>query len=84
MSIYVVCSEMVLLGDITNTTLLTKNSKLCLYTEGLRDITEYMCDFCGEKKKDTSHARVRSMVAVSAEDKMRTNVNLSVPWTKHL
>lgn len=40
-----------LLGDITNTALLTKNSKLCLYPEGFRDITKHTCDFCGKKKK---------------------------------
>lgn len=42
MSIHVVCSWRVLLGDITKTALLTKNSRLCLYTGGFREMTKNM------------------------------------------
>lgn len=79
MSIHVVCSWMVLLGDITNTALLTKNPKSHLYTEGFRGTTMHTRDFCGKKKEDTSHTWVRSRVAAYVEEKMRTNVN-HVPW----
>lgn len=68
MSIQVICSLMVLLGGITNTALLTKKFQIMPLYRGLQTLQSTHVTFVAKKKKD-----------VYVEDKMITNVNLSVP-----